>query len=133
MLQIMKEDLALKKKSMATDESNKSADANAMVKIVDSMQMLSHAIMTVFNHLVAVNQSNQQQFPQQPFLQHSKVQGNCNQFQPCNMNGGSFSYPQSSYSGASSASTVVNPAHGFGSISPYSDTSSTNSFQEDTN
>ena len=35
MLQIMKEDLALKKKSMAVDESNKSADANAMIKIAD--------------------------------------------------------------------------------------------------
>ena len=65
MLQIMKEDLALKKKSMTADESNKSADANAMIKIADSMQMLSRAIMTGFNHLVAVNQSNQQPFPQQ--------------------------------------------------------------------
>ena len=50
---------------MTADESNKSADANAMIKIADSMQMLSHAIMTGFNHLVAVNQSNQQPFPQQ--------------------------------------------------------------------
>ena len=58
MLQIMKEDLALKKKSMTTDESNKSADANAMVKIADSMQMLSHAIMTGFNHKGIVTNSN---------------------------------------------------------------------------
>ena len=78
MLQIMKEDLALKKKSMTTDESNKSADANAMVKIADSMQMLSHAIMTGFNHLVAVNQSNQQPFPQQPFPQQYQVLTNSN-------------------------------------------------------
>ena len=116
MLQIMKEDLALKRKSMTTDESNKSADANAMMKIADSMQMLSRAIMTGFNHLVAVNKSNQQPFPQQ-----YQVQRNCNQFQPCNMDGGSFSYPESSYSGTSSASMVVKQAHGFRSISPYSD------------
>ena len=51
MLQLMKEDLALKKKSMAAEESVKNADANTMMKIADSMQMLSQAIMTGFNHL----------------------------------------------------------------------------------
>ena len=40
MLQIMKEDLALKKKSMTADESNKSAAANAMIKIADSTQIM---------------------------------------------------------------------------------------------
>ena len=40
MLQIMKEDLAFKKKSMTADESNKSAAANAMIKIADSAQIM---------------------------------------------------------------------------------------------
>ena len=101
-LQIMKEDLALKKKSIAVDETNKSADTNTMIKIADSMQMLSHAIMTGFNHLVAVNQSNQQPFPQQ-----YPVQGNFNQVLPCNVNPGGFSYPQSGYGSGPSTSTVV--------------------------
>ena len=104
-LQIMQEDVALKK-SMTADESNTNADAKAMTKIPDSTQMLSHAIMAGFNYLVEDNQSNKQPFPQQ-----YPVQGNFNQALPFNINAG-FSYGQSSYGGGPLTSTILSPVHG---------------------
>ena len=92
MLQLMKEDLALKKKNMSVEESSKNADSNALMKIADSMQMLSEAIMTGFNHLATVNQQSQQQFPQQ-----YPIPGNINHGLPHQRNGANLSYLQPSY------------------------------------
>ena len=82
MIQVMRDDLALKKKSISVEESSKNADSNALIKIADSMQMLSQAIMTGFNHLASLNQQSQQQFPQQ-----YPVPGNINHVLPCQQNG----------------------------------------------
>ena len=46
---------------MSVEESSKNVDSTALMKIADSMQLLSQAIMTGFNHLA---QSSQQQFLQ---------------------------------------------------------------------
>lgn len=128
MLQCMKEDLARKKKSMTGEESSKSADTNAMMKIANSMEMLSHAIMTHgFNQLPTANPASHQQF-----LQQYPMPGNFTQVLPCQGNTANFSYPQTRYSGFPPAS-VVDSGYGFQSrsVSPFSDASSSNSINED--
>ncbi len=122
MLQLMK-DLALKKKSMEAEESVKNADANAMMKIADSMQMLSQAIMTGFNHL-ATDVSSRQPFPQHYPMNYP---GNFSQGLPCHGNAANLSNPQTSYN----VFTSVDPVYGFRSVSPYSNTSTTNSNEDD--
>ena len=44
MLQLMKEDVSIKKRYMSVEKSSKNADSSALMKIADSMQMLSKAI-----------------------------------------------------------------------------------------
>lgn len=123
---IMIEDLAIKKKYISVEESRTNADSNALMKIADSMQMLSHAFMTGFNHLASVNQQGQQQI-----LQQYSTPGTVDYVLSHQRNVGNSSYPQPSYNAFYSGPVpLVNPGYGLQSVSPYNDTT-TNISNED--